>query len=103
MYIVTEKNENVILGIGKTLETLSNGYPCLDGVSYQKEISLTHSLAEIPAEVIPLKYCYTPEQGFHHNPKFEQPDTGNIFGIPNEMYRAIKDQSIQEVQNELNK
>lgn len=90
-YIITTKEDDVIVAFAKQLSTLENGYwhSVLADVAYPNttcyaydadgQIAEVHGGApakigapiEIPSEVKVGKYCYTEDDGFYPNPDYE--------------------------------
>lgn len=101
MYIITQIDKNIILDICSKVEYQENGYPQNTDtkVSYVKGFVKIYQIEEIPEYVQVIKYCYTIELGFYENPEYKEP---NMYNIPNELLEQIKNDAIQEVQNELN-
>ena len=99
--IIIEKENKIIRDIGNVTD--KDSYWLINQTRYSKLYFDLYENIEAFDEITPFKYCYTPEQGFYENPNWAEPDTSNTFGIPDDVYMAIKEQAIQEVQNELNK
>lgn len=100
--IIVEKDTKIIKGIERKFDETELSFIC-NNVIYSKLLFDRFQSIEVSDKIVPFKYCYTPEQGFYENPNWVEPDTSNTFGIPDDVYMAIKKQAIQEVQNELNK
>jgi len=100
--IIVEKELKVLRDIGNSFEETEKSF-ANKNVRYSKSLFDKYQNVDIADDILPIKYCYTPEQGFYENPNWSEPDTSNTFGIPDDVYMAIKEQAIQEVQNELNK
>ena len=103
MFIITvkEDNSNRLMMMGEILDYMSNGYPRLvnENVAFPTDMVNVHEVSEIPAEVIPEKYCYTEAEGFYINPNYVEPDATNTYGIPDETYHAIINDLTSEVAN----
>lgn len=102
MDIIVEKNTNVVRGIGERADDKET-YWLINQTRFSKKFFELYEKIDFQENVATMKFCYTPEQGFYENPNWEEPDTSNTFGIPEDVYMAIKEHAIQEVQNELNK
>jgi len=100
--IIVEKDTKIVKGIEQKFNETELSFIC-NNVIYSKLLFDRFQNIEVSDEITPFKYCYTPEQGFYENPNWSEPDTSNTFGVPDDVYMAIKEQAIQEVQNELNK
>lgn len=101
MYVITI-NEKEVGGIGEVLDYMEeNGYPRLvnENVAFIPDAVTIYENVEVSEEIKNnwFKYCYTPEQGFYENPNYVEPDSTNIYNIPDEIYYAIKEQTITEV------
>lgn len=112
MILITNKEDNVLVAMAEdsyqdesNLGALDNGYPWIKSINtaYITGEVNTFQNVTVPEAVTEQKYCYTEEKGFYLNPDYMEPEAGNTFGISDNVYRAIKDQAIQEVQDELNK
>lgn len=99
--IITEKENKIIRDIGNVTD--KDSYWLINQTRYSKLYFDLYENIEVSDKIIPFKYCYTSKQGFYENPNWSEPDTSNTFNIPDDVYMAIKEQAIQEVQNELNK
>ena len=75
MYIITEKNRKEILGMGKCLDYMENGYPRLieENIAFPTEMVDIYEVETVPEEVELFKYCYDTEQGFYFNPDWREP------------------------------
>lgn len=108
MRIVVTKDTLIVSAIGTFKEYWDNGYPIItdsngNDCAYPDVLFDFFDVEAVPEDYVPNKYCYTEEKGFYLNPDYVEPEAGNTFGIPDDVYRAIKNQAIQEVQDELNK
>lgn len=105
MNIIVDAETNVVIAQGEKVHTWDNGYPVLtnENIAFVKENVFVYEVRDLPSENCIRKYCYTPDKGFYINPDWKEPEEGNIWNVPDEVYRQIKDSAIQEVQNELNK
>ena len=78
-YVITTKEDNRILAIGRVMDYMENGYPRLveqdvafpDKLVYvngetTNGVDIPESL-EIPAGVKPEEWCYTKDKGFYEN------------------------------------
>lgn len=101
--IITEKESCIVREVAETVQKIDNNIFKCGSIIYSAELFNCFENVETLDEITPFKYYYTPEQGFYKNPNWVEPDTSNTFGIPDDVYMAIKEQAIQEVQNELNK
>lgn len=93
MYIITNKRDNVILGMGERLGYMSNGYPRLldKNIAFVTEQVNVNEVENVPSEVSVDKYCYTTEKGFYINPGWVEKDPSNIYDIPDEVYAKVID------------
>lgn len=75
-YIITVKEDNRILNMGKHLDYLDNGYPRLidENVAFPINLVDVYGSVEVPEEAEPEKYCYDGEE-FTLNPNYEEPET----------------------------
>ena len=75
MVIITVKEDNRILNIGKELDYMDNGYPRIveKNIAFPTEMVNVYELEEIPENIEPEKYCYTTEKGFYENESYEEP------------------------------
>ena len=99
MYLITIKDDNRLMMMGKALDYMSNGYPRLvnENVAFPTEMVNVYEASEVPSGVIPEKYCYTEADGFYLNPDWVEPDATNTYGIPDETYHAIINDLTTEV------
>ena len=92
-YIITTKEDDVIIALAKQLSTLENGYwhSVLSNTAYPNTFSYAYDYdgqieevsgskkakignpITIPAGVKAGLYCYTAEDGFFENPDYEEP------------------------------
>lgn len=108
--LIAHKKRNRIMEYGNSEDFTyqeETNYPMFisKNVAFATEDVNTFEVSEIPEEVLTngiYNYCYTEEDLFYWDPNIEVPDEGNTYGIPNSVYREIKEKSIMEVQNELN-
>lgn len=92
MYIIANKIDNDILGLGKNLDYLDNRYPRLvdEDIAFVSDAVNVFEVDSIPAEVIPAKYCYTEAEGFYINPNWKEPNPDNTYeGVPDEVFEQI--------------
>lgn len=97
MYVITSKTDNAVLGMGETIDYMSNGYPRLvnENVAFVTEQVNVNEVESVPEEVVADKYCYTTEKGFYLNPDWKEP---NKYGISNELLEQIQaDTSSEDV------
>ena len=101
MYIITDKNTNILLGYDLELDYHSNGYPILFNlnIAFVKDNVFVFEIDELPEHVVLGKYCYTEADGFYINPNWVEPDATNTYGIPDETYHAIINDMTSEVAN----
>ena len=98
MYIITDKENNVLVNYGESVSYWDNGYPTFNGIlAYPTIIFNLYEVDIVPKEVEVNKYCYTAEQGFYLNPNYVEPDPTNIYNIPDETYHAIINDLTSEV------
>ena len=103
MYIVCQKENNIVLGYDEQIKYWENGYPVLAN----KNMAFIPDSVNIFEEASPVfpedidvgrnKYCYTPEQGFYLNPDYVEPDQTNTYGISDEIYHNIIDDYTEEL------
>ena len=76
MYVITGKTDNVVIGMGESLDHMSNGYPRLvnENVAFVTEQVNVNEVDSIPAKAVADKYCYTAEKGFYLNPDYREPE-----------------------------
>ena len=92
MYIISNKIDNEILGLGKTLDYLDNGYPRLveEDVAFVLDAVNVFEADSIPEGVEPVKYCYTEAEGFYINPNWKEPNPDNTYeGVSDEVFEQI--------------
>lgn len=96
MYIITEKEENRIVMMGKDLDYMENGYPRLinENVAFPVEMVNVHRVEYLPEDIEPERHCYTPEAGFFENPNWVEP---NKYGIPDDLLRSIQDDTVADL------
>lgn len=97
MFIITKKEDDEILMMGRELDYMENGYPRIidyDVAFYPEYISVNEA-SEVLEGVEAHKYCYTPEDGFYLNPNYREP---NQYGISDELVEQIKNDAITEVE-----
>lgn len=101
MYIITLKENSIIMMMGEALDYMSNGYPRLvdEDIAFPIDMVNVHAVSEVSPEVIPEKYCYTEAKGFYINPNYIEPDPTNTYDIPDETYHAIINDLTSEVAN----
>ena len=89
MIVITSKETNVYLMSGTHLDYMDNGYPRLidENTAFPTEMVNVYENVTISEEVVPEKYCYTPEKGFYLNPNYVEP---NKYGIPDETLESIQ-------------
>ena len=94
MYLIVNKDNNVVRGYGENLHYWDNGYPILtdENIAFVKEEVDVITIETVPEEVVPYQYCYTEKDGFYKNPNWVEPDPTNTYGIPDDIYHAIIDQ-----------
>lgn len=103
MYIIVNKDNNIFIASGETLDYMDNGYPILvnENIAFATEIVNVYEVKKIPESVSYIKYCYTPEQGFYLNPDWQEP---NKYGISNNLLAQIeqdyRDKLAEEVAEE---
>lgn len=103
MKVVTNKEIPTVVAVGTFKEYWDNGYPIITDLNgmdcaYPNDVHDFFDVGSIPEDYVSGKYCYTEEKGFYPNPDYVEPDPTNTFGIPDDVYRAIKNQAIAEVQ-----
>lgn len=99
MFIITGKEDKMILNTGEALDYMSNGYPRLTdkNIAFPDSSVDIHEVESIPDGVTEGKYCYTKEDGFYLNPEWVEPDMTNIYGIPDDIYHQIIDDYTMEM------
>lgn len=90
MFVIVEKNKNIIMNMGNKLDYMDNGYPRLieENIAFPTEMVNVLEIETIPEEVVPARYCYTAEDGFYANPDWKEP---NPYGVSDEQYNNIID------------
>lgn len=106
MKAVIMNETNAVIEIGEIIDYWDNGYPIVKNsagseCAFPPDNLTFAEIDSIPEDFQPIKYCYTEEKGFYKNPNWVEPDATNIFGISDEVYRAIKEQAVQEVRQEV--
>ena len=103
MFIITNKEKSIVVDTGNEVTYWDNGYPVIveKDVAFVKEDVNVFEITELPEDFKQGKYCYTEEKGFYINPDYVEPDSTNTYGIPDEIFYAIKEQAIAEVQQEV--
>ena len=105
MYIITSKENNMILNFGNTLDYMSNGYPRLteEDIYFPTEFVNVHQNVEVSDEVKanPSKYCYIESEGFYLNPDYVEPDPTNTYGISDELFNQIKSDYREKIAQEV--
>lgn len=101
MFLITEKNENIIIMIGEKLDYMENGYPRMvqENVAFPDDAVNVYEVMEVPVGVIAEKYCYTPLDGFFINSKWSEPN--NTYGLPSELYDTIRDEAVAQIEREV--
>lgn len=107
MFIIIEKETKIVVNYNDAIEYQTNGYPVVKkegrlGVAYPTQMYDVAETESIPEDFAIGKYLFEDSQ-FALNPDWVGPDPSNTFGVPDDVYMAVKEQAIQEVQNELNK
>lgn len=76
MYIVTLKSDDSIVGTGKKIDYLSNGYPRLidRNIVYDIDAVNVYEVDSIPDNTNVIQYCYTVSKGFYENPLWYDPE-----------------------------
>ena len=99
MFIITGKEDNVIINSGESLDYMSNGYPRLTdkNIAFPDWMVDVHEVDSIPDDVVEGKYCYTKADGFYLNQNWVEPDPSNIYNIPDEIYHQIIDDYTMEI------
>lgn len=94
MYLILEKDNSIIM-YGEVFKYDANGLPTLvnERTSFPTYVTVCE-VDEIPSDVTVEKYCYTESEGFYINPNWHEP---NPYGIPNEVYNQIVDDTIYEL------
>lgn len=97
--ILILNHENVIVNILETVEYDERNFPkfTVDGMDFCYAVPPheVFKVAEVPAEVKPIEYCYSEESGFYKNPNYIEPSG---YGIPEELVEQIKTDAIAEVE-----
>lgn len=102
MFIVTNKSTQVIHHWGKQLTELDNGYPLLvnEDIAFVPEEVIIYEVNTIPEDIAPYKYTYSVQDGFALSPDWSSAPIENPYNIPDDVYAAIKNEAIAEVQKE---
>ena len=97
MYLIINNKTHAVEAYGEKLDYMSNGYPRLIDINtaWPTDMVTVAEVATVPEDMQVHKYCYTDEGGFTLNPDWEEP---NGYGIPEELLRQIKDDTIAEVE-----
>lgn len=76
MYIITKKEDNCYIYKGEHLDYAEGGIPFLtdENVRFPPHIFNAFDVGDIPEDIIPIRYCYTAEQGFYPNPLWMEPE-----------------------------
>lgn len=73
MVVIVNKYSHEVVGIGYVLEPAEDGVK-VDGCIWQESLGvLAYDNVEVPVEIRPGKYLYTPEDGFTLNPRASAP------------------------------
>lgn len=74
-YIITVKEDNRILAMGRELDYMDNGYPRLieENVAFPIQLVNVYGPVAVPEEVEPEKYCYDGTD-FTLNPNYKEPE-----------------------------
>lgn len=96
MYLIINKETRIVEAYGEKLDYMSNGYPRLVDINtaWPRSMVVVENVAGVPEDMQPQKYCYDSEL-FYLNPSWEEP---NDYGIPEELLKQIKDDTIAEVE-----
>lgn len=102
MYVITEKRDNVILGIGNTIDYMENDYPRLvnENVAFPTELVNVSQVDSVPEEIVGGRYCYTAEKGFYPNASWKEP---NKFGLSDEQIAELEQDTIDKLVQEVSK
>lgn len=101
MFIIVNKEDSVVCNFGKNFKYDEDGYLHLldENIRFVPEITDVYEVGDLPEYFQSVKYCYSIDRGFYLNSNWEEP---NQYGISNELLQQIKNDTIQEVQDELN-
>lgn len=99
MHVITDRNSDVILGVGTNLSYDEFDNPVLteQNVGFYKLHVAVYDVSEVPENIEPDKYCYSEISGFSENPNYVEL---NPYGISEELLTQIKNDTIAEVQKE---
>ena len=105
MTIITDAQSGTIIALGELKEFWPNGYPIItdsngNSIAYPPDFTIMYENVEVPSDVTPEKYCYTPEDGFYLNPDYREPEN-NPYGIPDELYDTIRDEAVAQIEREV--
>lgn len=105
MFIITDKENNVIIDTGNAIVYWENGYPVIveKDTAFVKEDVNVFEINELPEDFKFRKYCYTEEKSFYLNPDFSEPDPNNVYGISDELYNQIKSDYREQLASEVTK
>lgn len=102
---ITDKpspNKDMIKQGNSNLAVMKNGYQALieENIAFVPHIVNIYQNVDA-TNIIPYKYCYTPEQGFYENPNYVEPDATNTYGIPDELFNQIKADYREQIAKEV--
>ena len=99
MFIITNKEKNIVVDTGNEVTYWDNGYPVIveKDVAFVKEDVNVFEVNELPEDFKQGKYCYTKEKGFYVNPDYVEPDSTNTYGVSDNVYHQIIDDYSMEL------
>ena len=100
MLLIVEKKTNSLLDMDSELDYMDNGYPKLVNrdIAFVADDVEVYTDVDMIENIVPGKYCYTSEQGFFENPDWQEP---NPYGIPDELLEQIKNDTVEEIRQEV--
>ena len=103
MFIIKQTDTNIVLDSSDTIEYQPNNYPVVRpgtayALAYYPNGIEVVEVESIPEDFVPKKYLYT-DNSFVLNPEYTEP---NKYGISDELLEQIKNDTITEVQQEVN-
>lgn len=103
MFIIKQTNTNIVLDSSDTIKYQSNNYPVVRpgtdyALAYYPDRIVVVEVESVPEDFVSEKYLYT-DNNFVLNPEYTEP---NKYGISDELLEQIKNDTITEVQQEVN-
>ena len=103
MFIIKQTNTNIVLDSSDTIEYQSNNYPVVRpgtdyALAYYPDGIEVIEVESVPKDFVSKKYLYT-DNSFVLNSEYTGP---NKYGISDKLLEQIKNDTITEVQQEVN-